>query len=58
VLVLVVVLGLLARKAIDDEHDHDDDNGRRATREFPARARGRRRLDLLVRKAIDEDEHD
>ncbi len=41
VLVVVVVLGLLVRKAIDDEDDDDDDNGK--TREFPARAPGRRR---------------
>jgi hypothetical protein len=28
VLVLVVVLDLLVRKAIEDEHDDDDDNGK------------------------------
>jgi hypothetical protein len=41
VLVVVVVLGLPANKAIDDEDDDDDENGQ--TREFPDRARGRRR---------------
>jgi hypothetical protein len=38
--VVVVVLGLPASKAIDDEDD-DDENGK--TRDFPDRARGRRR---------------
>ena len=37
----LIVLGVLARKAIEDEDDDDDENGK--TREFPDRARGRRR---------------
>ncbi len=55
-LVVVVVLGLPARKAIDDDDD-DDENGK--TVSFSARGRRRRPvvLGLLVRKAI-EDEHD
>jgi hypothetical protein len=41
VLVVVVVLALPARKAIDDKHD--DENGNGKTRQFPDRPRGRRR---------------
>jgi hypothetical protein len=31
VLVIVLVLGLLVRKAIDDEHDDGDENGNRGS---------------------------
>jgi hypothetical protein len=52
VLVVVVVLALLARKAIDGESDDEHEHGK--TREFPDRARGRRRP-LPARKAIDDE---
>jgi hypothetical protein len=60
VLLVVVVLGLPIRKAI--EHDDEDEHDKERPGFFPDRPRGRRRPPSApVRKAIehdDEDEHD
>jgi hypothetical protein len=55
-IVVVVVLDLLVRKAIDDDDEDEGENEK--TREFPDRPRGRRRPRSPTRKAIDHDHDD